>query len=133
MKELVSAPNKKDCKDYIEFPQYSCFCFREDCVIMGTNMGELLIFSVDCLNYKQTLSSSLMEGKGIECIISYSKGFIVGSNNCSVYVYERNEGDPKKPYIRSDKKYLHPTMKDKVTSLLLINNEESLLVGLDNG
>jgi len=67
------------------------------------------------------LTTSPFDKKSIEIIIPFSKGFIVGTNNCTIYIYERIEGDPKKPYIRSDKKFHHPEIKAKVISLLLTN------------
>lgn len=77
--------------------------------------------------------SSPFDGRSIEALLPYSRGFIVGTTNCTIYLYEKNEGDPKKPYLRVDKKFVHPHLKSKVTSLLLTHNEESLIIGLEDG
>lgn len=125
--------SKKENKDSIDQPQYLSQCVRaEESLMMGTNTGELMFFNLNC-EYKQTLSSSPFEGRAIEVLLPCSKGFLVGTTNCTVYLYERNEGDPKKPYSRTDKKFVHPSLTAKVTNLLLTQNEETLLIGLENG
>ena len=126
---------KKDAKDNVEPPLYLSHCVKvDDSLILGTSQGELMQFKLNpnC-DFLQSLSTSIFDLRPIEVIIPYSKGFIIGTNNSSVYVYERNEGDTKKPYIKSDKKYIHPDIKAKVTSLLLTINEENLIIGLENG
>ena len=49
--------------------------------------------------YKMLLPESPGEGFYIECIICYSKGFIVGGENGQIYIYEKSE-EPKNPYHR---------------------------------
>ena len=43
------------------------------------------------------LADSPGEGFHIECIITYSKGFIIAGENGQIMVYEKSE-EPKNPY-----------------------------------
>lgn len=50
-------------------------------------------------DYKMLLADSPGEGFHIECIITYSKGFIISGENGQIMVYEKSE-EPKNPYHR---------------------------------
>jgi len=53
-------------------------------------------------DYKMVLSESPGDGFYIECIHTYSKGFIVAGDNGTIFIYEKSE-DPKNPYNRMTK------------------------------
>ena len=50
-------------------------------------------------DYKMLLAESPGEGFFIECIITYSKGFIIAGDNGQIMIYEKSE-KPKNPYHR---------------------------------
>ncbi len=50
-------------------------------------------------DYKMLLSESPGDGFYIECIQTYSKGFIIAGDNGTIMIYEKSE-DPKNPYNR---------------------------------
>tara|TARA_B110000503_G_C6794566_1_gene268606 strand:- start:218 stop:364 length:147 start_codon:yes stop_codon:yes gene_type:complete len=48
-------------------------------------------------------------------MIPFSKGFLVGASNGTIYIFEKkNDMDPKNPFIRSDKKYQNREIKGKI-------------------
>ena len=48
-------------------------------------------------------------------MIPFSKGFLVGASNGTIYIFEKkNDMDPKNPFIRSDKKYSSRDIKVKI-------------------
>lgn len=49
--------------------------------------------------YRSLLSESPGDGFYIECIQTYSKGFIIAGDNGQIMIYEKSE-DPKNPYNR---------------------------------
>ena len=51
-------------------------------------------------DYKMTIADSPGDGFYIECISTYSKGFIVGGDNGKIIIFEKAE-DPKIQYTRS--------------------------------
>lgn len=50
-------------------------------------------------DYKMLLAESPGEGFYIECIVTYSKGFIIAGENGQIMIYEKSE-EPKNPYHR---------------------------------
>lgn len=50
-------------------------------------------------DYKMLLAESPGEGFFIECITTYSKGFIIAGENGQIMIYEKSE-EPKNPYHR---------------------------------
>jgi hypothetical protein len=59
-------------------------------------MGEIMLLESSG-DYKMLLAESPGEGFFIECIITYSKGFIIGGENGQIMIYEKSE-EPKNPY-----------------------------------
>ena len=52
-------------------------------------------------DYKMLLAESPGEGFYIECVITYSKGFIIAGENGQIIIYEKSE-EPKNPYHKID-------------------------------
>ena len=50
-------------------------------------------------DYKMLLAESPGEGFYIECVITYSKGFIIAGESGQIMIYEKSE-EPKNPYHR---------------------------------
>lgn len=85
------------------------------------------------MEVKYVLPTSPFDEMTIECIIPFSKGFIVGGNKATIYVYEKHEVDKKHQYVRVDKKIQVPNNNSKVIAMTLLQKEETLAFGLSNG
>jgi hypothetical protein len=126
---------KKEIKDSQHSSNYVSYCILNDgkTMIVGTDQGELLYFNENC-EFKNLLPSSPFEGFSCECIVKYSGGFLVGGPDFTVLIYRKHEGDLKNPYLRTDKRIQNKEFRNaKICSLLLTGQEESLIIGGDNG
>lgn len=53
-------------------------------------------------------------------MVPFTKGFLVGGQDCTVLVYEKHEGDLRNPYIlKPDKKIQNIRYKYPVCSMVL--------------
>ncbi|EGR31811.1 WD repeat protein [Ichthyophthirius multifiliis] len=134
LKQKDSPFIKKDSKDLHHSTNYTSYCLLPDQnMIIGTDQGELLFFQ-SSFEFKTILPTSPKnEQMSIECIQTYSKGFIVAGSDCTILMYEKCDNDLKNPYIRADKKIQLKEFKTKITSLLVTNGEEKLIVGIEGG
>ena len=124
---------KKDSKELGHSQNYLSYCFlKDENMIIGTDQGELLLFNNNW-EYRMVLSSSPFDGFPIETILAYKRGFVVGGPNCTIYQYEKHDGDLKMPYIRLDKKIQNKDSKSRITSLLLSADEDLLIIGTEDG
>lgn len=55
--------------------------------VVGTSNGELILINKNC-EFIKIVDTSLVNNCNIECIIPYSKGFIVAGDNFTIYFYE---------------------------------------------
>eukprot|EP00357_Protocruzia_adherens_P031581 CAMPEP_0115039386 /NCGR_PEP_ID=MMETSP0216-20121206/43998_1 /TAXON_ID=223996 /ORGANISM="Protocruzia adherens, Strain Boccale" /LENGTH=1374 /DNA_ID=CAMNT_0002420017 /DNA_START=19 /DNA_END=4143 /DNA_ORIENTATION=- len=134
MKLLNNVMNKKDQNTS---NNYTCHAFLSDGkIIVGTEAGELLLLD-NSGEYKQCLSSSPFDGWGIECIVPWSKGFIVGGDNATLYIYERNTEDPKNPYQRVMRSLQVKTANNnpidaKIKGISISPSEDMIVCTLEN-
>lgn len=96
-------------------------------------------------DYKMLLAESPGEGFFIECIVTYSKGFIIAGENGQIMIYEKSE-EPKNPYHRiatlpsstdSKQEKDYPQlqagiMSSRVRALALSSSEDNLIFTTDN-
>jgi hypothetical protein len=96
----------KSLKDQTQLSQnYVNYCWLTDGnLILGTDKGELIYLIAHNMEMKYILPTSPMDDMIIECMIPFSKGFIIGGNNATIYVYEKHEVEKKHQYVRIDKK-----------------------------
>jgi len=114
-------------------------------LIVCTDQGEIMLLEGSG-DYKMLLAESPGEGFYIECIITYSKGFIIAGENGQIMIYEKKE-DPKNPYLRiatlpsstadgkQDKDYpmlLAGIMSSKVRCMGLNSSEDTLVFSTEN-
>ena len=62
-------------------------------------MGELLLVNSNC-EFIKLVDQSLVNKCNIECIIPYSKGFVVAGENLNLYFYEATF-DEKTHYVKT--------------------------------
>lgn len=78
---------------------YTCHTWLPDGrLIVCTDQGEILLLENNG-DYKMMLSESPQENFNIECIQTYSKGFVIAGDNGAIMIYEKSE-DPKNPYMK---------------------------------
>eukprot|EP00854_Cymbomonas_tetramitiformis_P012413 gene12413-14666_t len=108
---------------------YQCHAWipdEKDRIILGTDQGELLV--VEGGEVRATLSSPA-EGVGIEAILPYSKGFVVGGDGGLLSLYEKTE---EKEYYKKSKTFTIENNIVKVKSLAISPSEEMLLCTLES-
>jgi hypothetical protein len=78
---------------------YTCHTWLPDGrLLVCTDQGEIMLLEMSG-EYRSLLSESPGDGFYIECIQTYSKGFIIAGDNGQIMIYEKSE-DPKNPYNR---------------------------------
>ena len=78
---------------------YTCHTWLPDGrLLVCTDQGEIMLLEANG-DYKMLLSESPLENFYIECITTYSKGFVIAGDNGAIMIYEKSE-DPKNPYIK---------------------------------
>lgn len=116
-----------------EVPNFTCQAWLTDSnserggerQLLGTADGEVLL--VEGTEARHSFACD--NGKSVESIVTYSKGFIVGQDGGLVTVFER---DDKEVYRRARTFTIHE-QPFKVRSLAISPNEEHLACSLDNG
>lgn len=70
--------------------KYQCHSWLEGNAkfIIGTQDGEILVLE-STGEYCCTLPDSPFEGRSIECIIPFQRGFIIGCDEGKIYAYEK--------------------------------------------
>lgn len=79
------------------------------------------------------LPDSPKEGFSIDVIIKYSKGFLVGGQDCTVLYFESNPSDIKSVYRRLPQKIQINQFKCRINALTFTETEDNLIIGLENG
>jgi hypothetical protein len=79
---------------------YTCHAWLPDGrLIICTDQGEIMLLESSG-DYKMLLAESPGEAlQYIECVITYSKGFIIAGESGLIMIYEKSE-EPKNPYHR---------------------------------
>jgi len=107
--ELLKANNitqTKSLKDQSQYSQnYVNYCWLHDGnLILGTDRGELIYITTHNMEMKYVLPTSPFDEMVIECMIPFSKGFVIGGSNATIYIYEKHEVDKKHQYVRVERK-----------------------------
>jgi hypothetical protein len=66
--------------------------------LVCTDKGEIMLMDQNG-DFRANLSEAPGDDFFIECIITYSKGFIIAGDNGRIMIYEKSE-DPKNPYSK---------------------------------
>jgi hypothetical protein len=67
-------------------------------LLVCTENGEIMLLE-NSGEYLSFIPTSPMGGVRIQCVVPYSKGFLIGGDSGEIIIYERSE-DPKHPYIK---------------------------------
>ena len=68
-------------------------------VIVCTAMGEIILLNNYC-EFVMVLPTSPMKTFSIECVVATQKGFIIGGDYLTAYVYEATK-NPDSPYEKT--------------------------------
>ena len=115
-------------KDY----NFISYCVLKDGLIVGTENGEILFFTVNC-EFKAIIASSPGEGSSIETLLYLpnNKSFLAGCKDGQLILYEK--GDLKSIYTRSEKILNLKDIKNRITSLITTSKEDYIFVGVEPG
>lgn len=81
---------------------YTAHCWLSDArLIIGSEIGEVMVLESSG-EFKYFIESSPLNNFKIECIASYSRGFVCCGENGTMYVFEKTE-DMDKPYQLTQK------------------------------
>lgn len=109
------------------------FLMSESRFIVGTDAGEVLIFDAN-IDYKGFVSCDF-ENWPVHSIVAYSKGFLVGGQNATMVIFEKNPEDPKGLFTRHLRE-IHISEHPEARILSLSLNpgpEDTLAAALNNG
>ena len=67
-------------------------------IILCTENGEIMLLE-NSGEFISFISHSPMNGFKIQCIIPYSKGFLIGGESGEILIYEKSE-DVRHPYVK---------------------------------
>ncbi len=105
---------------------FLCHAWLDDRVLVGTDSGELLLF--DNGDFHGVLPSSPANGKSIDSIAAYSKGFVCGCDEGVLHVFERDE---KEAYKRSKSFQIESNLV-RIKNLAIAPSEDNVACTLEN-
>jgi hypothetical protein len=79
--------------------EYACHSWLDGNakLIIGTRQGEILILE-NSGEFQCTLDCSPGDGLSIECIVHYTRGFIVGCSEGYIFAYEKVDEPDRQPF-----------------------------------
>jgi WD40 repeat protein len=127
---LYALTGKREPQDYL------CHCWIDDRLLIGTDTGDILLF--ENAEFRGVLETSPSDGKSIDSIVAYSKGFVCGCDEGALYVFQKDEKDVYKQtrsfqidgnYVRILNLAISPS--EDVVACTLENNQ-AFVLGLGN-
>jgi hypothetical protein len=122
LKLLPSAIGKREPQNYTAQAWTS-----DDRLIVGTDHGDILI--VEGSELKSNLGKAQTELSCVESLCVYSKGFVVGSDEGVITLFEKT--DDRDLYKRT-RSFRNESNSFKVRSMALSPSEDALVIALDN-
>jgi WD40 repeat protein len=122
LKLLPSAIGKRDPQNYTAQAWTS-----DDRLIVGTDHGDILV--IEGCELKSTLNKSQSEVSSVESLCVFAKGFIVGSDEGVITLFEKT--DDRELYKRT-RSFRNDSNSFKVRSMALSPSEDTLVIALDN-
>jgi len=105
---------------------YLCHCWMDDRILVGTDTGDLLVF--EKAEFRGVLETSPSDGKSIDSIAAYSKGFVCGCDEGVLYVFEREE----KEIYKQSKSFQIDQNYVRILNISISPNEENVVCTLEN-
>jgi WD40 repeat protein len=122
LKLLPSAIGKREPQNYTAQAWTS-----DDRLIVGTDHGDILV--VEGAELKSNLGKAQTELSCVESLCVYSKGFVVGSDEGVITLFEKT--DDRDLYKRT-RSFRNESNSFKVRSMALSPSEDALVIALDN-
>jgi WD40 repeat protein len=112
------------------FQNYLCHAWiSEERMIVGSEDSLILIFDDGEVRGELLLSADNETRRAVHSLVGFSKGFVCGTNNGNIFVYERSE-DPKEFY-KKIRQFTLPEDGSRVVNMTLSPNEDNLLCSTD--
>lgn len=113
------------------FQNYLCHAWiSEERILVGSEDSHVLVFDDGEVRGELFVSATDNEARrGIHSLVGFSKGFVCGTNNGNVFVYERSE-EPKEFY-KTIRQFSLPEDSSRVINMTLSPNEDNLLCSTD--
>lgn len=105
---------------------YLCHCWLDEQIVVGTDTGDILLF--DNAEFQGVLESSPSDGKSIDCITAFSKGFICGCDEGVIYIFERDE----KEFFKRTKSFQIDNNYVRVRNIAISPSEDNITCTLEN-
>jgi WD40 repeat protein len=105
---------------------YLCHCWVEDRILVGTDTGDVLVF--ENAEFRKVLETSPSDGKSIDSIAAFSKGFVAGCDEGILYVFERDE----KEIYKQSKNFLIENNYVRIKNIAISPSEDNVVCTLEN-
>jgi WD40 repeat protein len=109
-----------------EARNYTCHCWVEERVLVGTDTGDILLY--ENAEFLGALESSPSDGKSIDCVTPFSRGFVAGSDEGVLYVFECDDRE----YYRLTKSFQIDNNYVRIKSIAIAPGEDKLACTLEN-
>ena len=109
-----------------EARNYTCHCWVEERVLVGTDTGDILLY--ENAEFLGALESSPSDGKSIDCLAPFSRGFVAGSDEGVLYVFECDERE----YYRLTRSFQIDNNYVRIKSITVAPGEEKIACTLEN-
>ncbi len=105
---------------------YLSHCWIDERAVVGTDTGDLLLFENG--EFQGVLESSPSDGKSIDCIVAYSRGFVCGCDDGVLYVFERDD----KEFFKLAKSFQIDANYVRIKSIAISPSDENIICTLEN-
>ena len=125
--------NKKENHNLATNFTAMAWLMHEARLIVGTDSGEVYIFDAN-IDFKGFVSCEF-ENWPIHSIVPYSKGFLVGGQNATMVIFEKNPEDPKGLFTRHLREIHISEHPDSIVTSMSFNvgPEDTMAAALNNG
>lgn len=98
----------------------------DDRILVGTDTGDILVF--ENADFRGVLESSPANGKSIDSIAAFSKGFVCGCEEGVLYVFERDD----KEIYKQSKSFQIDGNYVRIKNLAISPSEDNVICTLEN-
>jgi WD40 repeat protein len=105
---------------------YTCHAWIDDRILVGTDTGDILVF--ENAEFRGVLSSSPSDGKSIDSICAFSRGFVCGCDEGVLYVFERDE----KEIYKASKSFQIEGNFVRIKNIAISPSEDNVICTLEN-
>lgn len=101
----------------------------EDRLVVGTARGEIWV--LEGVEFKKALDTAPADGRPIDCIVPFSKGFVAGADGGRLLIFEKS--DDARHFFRLKAEFSVPGDGQRVVSMSVQANEEEVAFVMSSG